>query len=258
MVAKQHPRDFLELLHKEPWFAYLPPAFASQLVDGGHIRHYADKRPVFLRQSPACGLYAVLEGAVRVVALTEGAREALLAFLEPVQWFGEISLFDELPRTHDAIAHGSATVLHIPQGTMLEILNANPAYWRLIGLLMGFKLRLAFNGMEDMAVLPAAPRLMRRLVLMAETLVGQSAPQGTFQIGIQQEQLALMLSVSRQTVNQILKDLEAQGMIHLAYGRIDILDLDKLRDLAKLPDAQDSLLLRISRNASISERRLLA
>ncbi|MNY81824.1 hypothetical protein D3C86_2235990 [compost metagenome] len=48
-----------------------------------------------------------------------------------------------------------------------------------------------------------------------------------------QEQLAMMLSLSRQTTNQILKDLEAQGALRLTYGEIEILDLDLLQHAAQ-------------------------
>ncbi|MGC3356723.1 helix-turn-helix domain-containing protein, partial [Pseudomonas aeruginosa] len=44
-----------------------------------------------------------------------------------------------------------------------------------------------------------------------------------------QEQLALMLSLSRETTNQILKDVEAQGILQLSYGGIENLDLAGLR-----------------------------
>jgi CRP-like cAMP-binding protein len=44
-----------------------------------------------------------------------------------------------------------------------------------------------------------------------------------------QEQLASMLSLSRQTTNQILKDLKDQRIIGLGYGEIEILDMEKLR-----------------------------
>lgn len=47
-----------------------------------------------------------------------------------------------------------------------------------------------------------------------------------------QEQLALMLSLSRQTTNQILKELQAQGVVQLTYGEIEILDFERLRQLA--------------------------
>jgi Mn-dependent DtxR family transcriptional regulator len=42
-----------------------------------------------------------------------------------------------------------------------------------------------------------------------------------------------MLSTSRQTVNQLLKELAAQGLIRLAYGQVDIVDLDGLRRAAE-------------------------
>jgi CRP-like cAMP-binding protein len=48
-----------------------------------------------------------------------------------------------------------------------------------------------------------------------------------------QEQLALMLAISRQTTNQILKELEAQGIVRLTYGEIEILDLPRLRQAAQ-------------------------
>jgi CRP-like cAMP-binding protein len=47
-----------------------------------------------------------------------------------------------------------------------------------------------------------------------------------------QEQLASMLSLSRQTTNQILRDLQGQGILDLSYGEIEILDAQRLRALA--------------------------
>ncbi|MOA68038.1 hypothetical protein D3C78_1954700 [compost metagenome] len=52
-------------------------------------------------------------------------------------------------------------------------------------------------------------------------------------IQLAQEQLAMMLAVSRQTTNQILKDLEAQGALRLNYGEIEILDLALLQRAAQ-------------------------
>ena len=94
---------------------------------------------------------------------------------------------------------------------------------------MSHKLRLAFIALEDMSLLPAAPRLARRLLLIAENY-GESEPRRVLQLA--QEQLALMLSLSRQTTNQILKELQAQGVVQLTYGEIEILDFAHLRRLA--------------------------
>ncbi|MCY1502680.1 Crp-like helix-turn-helix domain protein [compost metagenome] len=51
-------------------------------------------------------------------------------------------------------------------------------------------------------------------------------------IQLAQEQLAMMLAISRQTTNQILKELEAQGALRLTYGEIEILDLECLKRAA--------------------------
>ncbi|MDX1297320.1 MAG: helix-turn-helix domain-containing protein, partial [Pseudomonas sp.] len=92
-----------------------------------------------------------------------------------------------------------------------------------------FRGRLAFIALEEMSLLPAAPRLARRLLMMAENY-GEGEPRRV--IHLPQEQLALMLAISRQTTNQILKELEGQGIVRLTYGEIEILDLARLRQAA--------------------------
>ncbi|HUB07491.1 MAG TPA: helix-turn-helix domain-containing protein [Myxococcales bacterium] len=49
---------------------------------------------------------------------------------------------------------------------------------------------------------------------------------------MRQEQLAKMLATSRQTVNQLLRELEAGGALKLVYGGVEILELSRLRRAA--------------------------
>ena len=92
------------------------------------------------------------------------------------------------------------------------------------------KLRSAFVAMEELALLPAPQRLARRLVMMAEGY-GQWTAEGQSRrvIEISQEQLSLMLAISRQTTNQILKDLESRQLVRVQRGEVEILDLAGLR-----------------------------
>lgn len=123
-------------------------------------------------------------------------------------------------------------LLHVPEATLTELLDARPAYWREFGRLLTQKLRTTFLILEEAALLPAAGRLTRRLVTIAEGY-GEWTASSRRVINVPQEQLALMLSLSRQTVNQILKQLEEQGVIRLARGGVEILDSDMLRKLAE-------------------------
>jgi CRP/FNR family cyclic AMP-dependent transcriptional regulator len=227
-VKVRTARDYKEFLRSGRWFASLPEELQDALVDAGRLRTLGADEHLFARGEPPTGLFALLDGAIRVSGTSESGREALLALLEPPAWFGEISVFDGQPRTHDAISDGESRVVQVPQAPLLQLLDGNPRWWRDLGLLAAGKLRLAFIAMEDMVLLPIAQRLARRLSLMAE---GYGERSGRRTVEVSQDQLAMMVSTSRQTANQVLKEMEHKGLIRVSYGSIEILDLDGLRRL---------------------------
>jgi CRP-like cAMP-binding protein len=197
------------------------------------VRTLAAGERLFSRGDVPDGLYALVDGAIRVFGSSELGKEALLTVLEPPGWFGEISMFDGQPRTHDASAAVGSTIVHVPQVALDAMMAREPRWWRELGQLATWKLRLAFLAMEDAALLPIGARLARRLSMMAQGYGERGVASRTVEVS--QDQLALMLSSSRQTVNHLLKDLEARGLVRLAYGSIEILDLEALTRLASDP-----------------------
>jgi len=223
------PRAYRACLQGGHWFSALPAALQDALLEMAQVQRLDAGQRLFRRGDPPSGLYAVVDGAMRIGAVSASGKEALLTLIEAPYWFGEVSLFDGQPRTHDAFAEGASTLLLVPQAALLALLERQPQYWRDFALLMSQKLRLAFIALEQMSLLPAAPRLARRLLMIAENY-GEGEPRRV--IHLAQEQLALMLAISRQTTNQILQELQAQGIVRLTYGEIEILDLDRLRQAA--------------------------
>jgi CRP/FNR family transcriptional regulator, cyclic AMP receptor protein len=211
------------------WYSRLPVELQDSLLGMSRLRRLSPGERLFQRGDPPCGMYAVLDGAVRIGAVNEQGKEALLSVMEAPHWFGEICLFDGQPRTHDAMAAGQCTLLHVPQLALMALLEEQPLYWRHLALLMSQKLRLTFINLEHLSLMPAPARLAHRLLMIAEGY-GEIEPARQV-LQLPQEQLALMLSLSRQTTNQILKDLQAQGILHLGYGEIEILDIERLRAL---------------------------
>jgi CRP-like cAMP-binding protein len=225
------PHSYRARLLEGHWFSALPARLQEVLLEIAQVQQLPLGQRLFRRGDQPSGLYAVVAGAMRIGAVNQSGKEALLTLVEPPYWFGEISLFDGLPRTHDAFAAEACTLLWVPQARLLALLDQQPQYWRDFALLMSQKLRLTFIALEEISLLPASPRLARRLLLMADNYGEASGPRPV--IHLAQEQLALMLALSRQTTNQILKELEAQGILHLSYGEIEILDLQRLRQAAQ-------------------------
>ncbi|HEY6463052.1 MAG TPA: Crp/Fnr family transcriptional regulator [Polyangiaceae bacterium] len=221
--------DYRELLRAGRWFRALPPAFQDALVAMAHLREVRPGNVLFARGEDSNGMFGVLEGQLRACSLDDHGKQALLTVVEPPSWVGEIPLFDRLPRTHDLVADTDGLVVHVPQEPLLAFLEREPAHWRDLALLLTAKLRLAFTSMEETQLLPIASRVTHRLVLIAEGY-GEWSDRSARQVGVSQETLAAMLSTSRQTVNQVLKALEARGLVALRYGRVEIVDLPGLRD----------------------------
>ncbi|UII71764.1 Crp/Fnr family transcriptional regulator [Pseudomonas sp. HN11] len=212
------------------WFSHLPAPFQHSLLASARVRQLAAGQYLFKRGDPPCGLYAVIDGTLRVSAVNEQGKEAILSLVELPHWFGEICLFDGLPRTHDACAVGPCTLLQVPQQALLNILDDTPQYWRDLALLMSQKLRLSFIGLEQLSLMPAPVRLAHRLLMIVEGYGDTEHAKRVLQLP--QEDLAAMLNLSRQTTNALLKDLQAQGIVRLGYGEIEILDVQRLRQAA--------------------------
>ncbi|OJT22709.1 Crp/Fnr family transcriptional regulator [Archangium sp. Cb G35] len=230
-MTDEHVRACRPLILSGRWFQEIPEELGARLLDAAVVRRLSSGQRLFSRGDQPCGLYCVVEGTIRISGVSESGKEALLMLMEPPHWFGEISLMDGQPRTHDAIAEGATRVLQVPQAALKTMLAQEPRYWRDFALLMSHKLRLMFIALEELSLLPAPARLARRLLMIAEGYGNlREGPRRV--IDVSQEQLALMLAISRQTTNQILKELEARGAVRLTYGKIEILSLEKLQDAA--------------------------
>lgn len=232
MTVSFSPNELAARLGRSAWFRAAPAAMQAELIEAGRVERLPAGQRLFTRGDADDGLYCVLDGLMRIGAASSTGKEALLAVIEPVNWFGEIALFDNRPRTHDAYAERDAELFHVRRAALVALLERRPAYWHVFGLLLTQKLRLAFDAIEEAALLPAAQRVARRLLLMAG---GYGEPGALRRVlKVPQEDLAMMLALSRQTINQVLKQFETQGALKLGYAEIEIADVRKLGALADL------------------------
>lgn len=214
-------------LESTPWFYGLPIELRDYLMEHASLVELEKGRALYRSGDPAGGLYAVLEGSLAIGSTGIDGKEALLAVLGPTAWIGEISLFDGLPRPNDATAASRTLLLAVPDTALKRLLEREPRYWRDFALLMAQRLRLSFKNAESLALQPAAQRVAARLLTIAEGYGGLHATRS--RIRISQDSLASMVSLSRQTTNQLLKDLQSHQIINLKFGEIHILDLERLR-----------------------------
>jgi CRP/FNR family transcriptional regulator, cyclic AMP receptor protein len=215
------------------WFSRLSPELRSDIMACAVIKRYADAAPLASRGGPAEQWCGVARGAVRISNVTLAGKQVVLTYAEPGTWFGDIALFDGLPRTHDANAHGETTLLVVRKADFKDLLSRHVELYEALLRLNCRRLRLMFNLIEDLNTRPLGARLAKQILLLVK---GYGVAQGNeIRIALQlaQEDLAQLLGASRQRVNQELKGFERQGAVRVEPTRLVVLSRDKLLAIAE-------------------------
>lgn len=211
-----------------PWFSKLSPALQQAVLSRAIVRRVPDGAMLSSRGAQADEWIGVAKGAVRISSVSLSGKQVTLTYAEPGVWFGDIALFDGLPRTHDANAHGDTTLLVVRRPDFKALLAEHVELYDALLRLNCRRLRLMFNVVEDLNTLPLAARLAKQLLLLARSY---GVAQGEeIRIGLQlaQEDLAQLLGASRQRVNQELKNFEREGAVRIEPTRLVVLSKDKL------------------------------
>lgn len=217
-------------------FLDLPAEAAAQFASLASRRRLADGELLYARGDQAEALYGLIRGRIRLSNVAPDGREVLVMLFEPGDWIGEVSLFDGLPRTHDAHAAGEAEVFVLPKARLLGLLEAEPRLYRHFAARLARQLRFALSWIDDAVFLPLSLRLARRLLDLAR-VYGLDTPRGLLlDLHLPQEDLGRMLGASRQSVSKALKQMEARGWIALEYGKVLIRDAEALRQLVGAQD----------------------
>ena len=218
------------LFAENEWFRELPPAVVAQLIQLATLRHYGNGDLIHAKGDAADGLYGIRRGQVRISNVGSDGQEILVAVFEPGGWWGEISMFDGLPRTHDAHAIGDCEIVLLPQQRFQALLQQQPDLYPHFVKMLCRKLRLAFSHIDDIAFLPLPERVAKQLLTLAEIHGEDTSGGRRIRLHLPQEDLGRMLGASRQSVSKILKRFEAQGWIAVAYGQITVCDVPALRE----------------------------
>jgi CRP/FNR family transcriptional regulator, cyclic AMP receptor protein len=224
--------DERQHIESGPWFSKLSQALQQDILARAGVRRLPDGATLAARGTPAQEWIGVAKGAVRVSTVSMAGKLVTLTYAEPGTWFGDIALFDGLPRTHDAETHGPTTLLVVRRPDFLALLERHVELYDALLRLNCRRLRLMFNHFEELNSRPLRSRLARQLLLLARSY---GIPQGeAIRIGLQlaQEDLAQLLGASRQRVNQELKRLERDGVLRVEPACIVVLSREALLEIA--------------------------
>jgi CRP-like cAMP-binding protein len=213
-------RNLARLLAANSFFAGLGPEALNAVASMCVTRSFAAGEVLFFKGDAADALYAVRRGQIRIGTGTVEGRHLTLNILGPGDVFGEVALLDGRPRTADAVAMERTEMFIVRRHDFQKFLLAHPdVAVRMIGLLCE-RIRWMSDRMEEAVLLPLAARLARRLIALAEDYGAE--------FDVSQEELAVFIGATRESVNRQLRAWQRKGLVELGRARIQLIDRDGL------------------------------
>ena len=162
-------------------------------------------------------LYVVLAGRLKVSLSDDEGKEMILAYLEPGDFFGELALLDDAPRTASVTTMETCKLAIISKTAFDEYLSAHTDI--AIAMLRGIarRMRTTIYNAKNLALMDVYGRTANILLELAREEDGRFITDK-----ISQQDVANHVGASREMVSRILKDLRAGGYIDIENKRIVI------------------------------------
>ena len=171
-------------------------------------------------------LYIVLSGRLKVMMSDADGKEVILSILGPGEFFGEMGLIDDSPRSASVVAIESCELLCIAKRDFKKCLAEN--FEMAMAVMRGLvrRLREADRKIGSLALLDVYGRVARLLLDMSENVEGEKIVTKR----LPKQDIAKMIGASREMVSRVMKDLQMGGYIEVRGSNI------VLRDTIVLPE----------------------
>ncbi len=210
-----------ETLRSVELFRDLDDATLAELSAHTERRRLARGDVIFGENDEPHELFVVVSGRVAMVNRSIDGRESVVALMEAGDLFGEMPLFDGLPRSTDARVLEQSELLAIPYEPVKTLYAERPRLlWRVVELL-AHRVRQMDGVLADSVFLDVTGRTAKRLLEIA----GDS---DDFSLPVTQEELAGIVGASRERVNKAIASFIKLGWIEQRDRRYHILKRDQL------------------------------
>lgn len=163
-------------------------------------------------------LYGVLSGKLKVYLSDDEGKEIIINILEKGDYFGELALIDEAPRSASVMTTEETRLVAISKQAFEESLTRHPTIAIRVIKGLSSRLRNLTENVKSLALMDVYGRVARTLLDLAETEDGKQV----IKQRLTQRDIANMVGASREMVSRILKDLSIGGYITIRNKTITI------------------------------------
>lgn len=222
------------VLQTVPFFTDLPEEEVTELADLLVMRRFGGGQVIFHHGDPGGLLYIISDGKVKISYSTQDGQEALLAILGAGDFFGEMALLDDSPRSATAEAIEATETLTLHREDFRRYLSTNPDFALHVLKTMANHIRRLNSQLSDIFFLDLPGRLARTLLRLADEHGKEEDGCTVIDLSLTQTDLAEMTGATRVSINKTLGRFRRAGWVKVEDRRFSICDRAALEDLIQL------------------------
>lgn len=211
MTQNQVGRDAIRVLREIPLFSEVGDSDLESLSSLVIERRFPKHKTIVEEGAPGDFMYIICEGRVKVTKLSGDGREKILELLDSGDFFGEMSLLDDAPRSASVEALCEVRVLALARNDFLDLLRKSSDLALAVVQELTRRLRQVDEQASSLSFQRVKERTQGLLVRMAKTDTADRKRRLTQ--ALTHQQIADMIGTSRETVTRAIKGLKQDGWL---------------------------------------------
>jgi CRP/FNR family cyclic AMP-dependent transcriptional regulator len=220
-----------------PLFARVSDDGLTSVAAALRPRRFRRGETIFHAGDPGDALFLVIAGSVKItIPADDGSEPAILTTIGTGGFFGELALLDGAERSATAIALDAVETRMLRRDAFERLVDDEPELRRALLATLAGEIRRLTAQVEDLHFLDLPGRLARHLLRAIAPDAGSlEAPTGSHRLAwpYTQGELAGMIGGSRQSVNRLLGEFVADGLLRFEGDDLVIPDAGRLADAAR-------------------------
>jgi CRP/FNR family transcriptional regulator, cyclic AMP receptor protein len=232
VVATEHNEALLEGMSRTPLFEGASGQTIARLAAQGVLRRFRRGTYLFHQGDDAPDVYFLVSGRVEISSLSSNGHRQLHTTLDVPQFFGELGVLGEQPRSAAALALEDSEVWRAGGPVLLDLLIEEPTAARALLRALARQVLSQEAFVEDLLYLDLKGRVAKRLLQLVSPSLDELPADGAVVPSIvTHADLASLCGGSRENVTRILSDFQRRGYVERDGKRFV---LKKISGLAKL------------------------
>jgi CRP/FNR family cyclic AMP-dependent transcriptional regulator len=221
----RYARDLEIAIARSRWALALSDSERPQVTAESFERYVPAGGYAMRCGEPADCWIGVIDGLVKMSVSQADGRVSTLTGVTDGGWAGEGSLMRPGVWRYDGVAVRATRLACVPRYTFERLLATNIKFAHYLLSQLNARLSLFIGLVENDRLLGPEARVARAL---ASLFNPDLYPRASSSVRLSQDEIGGLAGVSRQSANRALHQLEAQGLLRVAFGCVTVLDLPAL------------------------------